>query len=61
MDDTELEYQVLINEEEQYCLWPVLGDVPDGWTQVGPTGSKEVCSAYVAEHWTDMTPKSERV
>lgn len=59
-EEQELEYRVLINAEEQYCLWPELADVPEGWTQVGPTGSKEVCASYVEEHWTDMTPKSER-
>ena len=60
MDEDETQYIVLLNAEEQYCLWPVLGDIPEGWTQVGPTGSKEECSAYVEEHWTDMRPKSER-
>ena len=60
MEEDEIDYIVLINAEEQYCLWPKLADLPDGWTQVGPSGSKEECSAYVEEHWTDMTPKSMR-
>jgi len=60
MDADEQQYIVLINEEEQYCLWPETVDVPDGWAQVGPTSTKDDCSAYVTEHWTDMTPKSQR-
>lgn len=60
MDSDDQQYTVLINEEEQYCLWPEAVEVPDGWTQVGPKGTKDACSAYVNEHWTDMTPKSQR-
>ena len=58
--ETVEQFIVLINDEEQYSLWPAAAKVPEGWTQVGPTGSKEDCTAYVDEHWTDMTPKSKR-
>lgn len=60
MEDDDLQYIVLINEEEQYSLWPAVREAPEGWTQVGPTGTKDECSAYVEENWTDMTPKSKR-
>ena len=59
-DEEDTAYIVLINAEEQYCLWPALADLPQGWTQVGPTGTRDVCSAFVEENWTDMTPKSRR-
>lgn len=58
--ETELEYIVLINDEEQYSLWPAAKHAPEGWSQTGPTGTKEECEAYVDENWTDMTPKSAR-
>jgi MbtH protein len=58
--ENDLDHIVLINDEEQYSLWPAIRDVPQGWRQVGPTGSRETCIAYVEEHWTDMTPKSAR-
>ncbi len=58
--ENELDYTVLINEEEQYSLWPAGKDAPEGWSQVGPTGTQEDCEAYVEENWTDMTPKSAR-
>ncbi len=60
MDNDDLTYIVLINDEEQYAIWPELSDIPEGWTQVGPSGTQEVCEAYVEENWTDMTPKSQR-
>ncbi len=35
-------------------------EVPAGWYRVGNEGSKEECSAYVDEVWTDMRPRSLR-
>lgn len=53
-------YVVLVNEEEQYCLWPQGKAVPAGWQAVGQEGSREECSAYVDSVWTDMRPLSLR-
>ncbi len=49
---------VLVNNELQYSLWPQHIDVPHGWKQVGPTGTREECSAWVDRTWTDMRPAS---
>lgn len=51
-------HKVLINEEGQYSLWPAGQKAPAGWNEVGKTGSKAECSAYVDAHWTDMRPIS---
>lgn len=59
MDD-DATYQVLRNDEDQYSLWPADIDVPAGWYQVGKEGTREDCSAYVDEVWTDMRPRSLR-
>ncbi len=58
-EDTRV-YVVLINDEEQYSLWPRNQDVPAGWRSVDISGSKEECMKYVDETWTDMRPKSLR-
>jgi MbtH protein len=58
-EDTRV-YVVLINDEEQYSLWPRNQDVPAGWRSVDVSGSKEECMKYVDETWTDMRPKSLR-
>ena len=50
----------LINDEEQYSIWPAKKEIPAGWTSVGITGSKQEVSAYIDEHWTDMRPASLR-
>jgi len=59
MDD-DARYEVLRNDEDQYSLWLAGHDVPEGWHRVGKEGSKEECSAYVDEMWTDMRPRSLR-
>ena len=60
MDDDRYEYTVLINDEEQYSLWPTFKPVPKGWRQVGPVGKKADCLAYVEANWTDMRPLGVR-
>lgn len=57
-EDDAAEYLVLVNDEEQYSLWPASATVPDGWTVVhGPAG-RAVCTDYVDSHWLDMRPRS---
>jgi MbtH protein len=58
--DAEQIYTVLINEEEQYSLWPKDKAIPEGWKAVGFEGSGEQCSAHVDGVWTDMRPLSLR-
>ena len=53
-------YKVVVNHEEQYSIWPADRDIPPGWQDVGRTGSKEECLAYIEEVWTDMRPLSLR-
>lgn len=53
-------YVVVVNDEEQYSIWPVHLDVPAGWRDAGKTGSKADCLAYVDRVWTDMRPRSLR-
>ncbi|MTH98958.1 MbtH family NRPS accessory protein [Roseibium sp. RKSG952] len=59
-DDPRWEWMVLINHEEQHSLWPTFKDIPRGWTQVGPVGSKQECLDYVEKAWPDITPLSVR-
>jgi MbtH protein len=59
-DDDDREYAVVVNDEEQYSIWPVGRDVPAGWTEVGTSGTKTVCLEHIKEVWTDMRPKSLR-
>lgn len=53
-------HDVVINEEEQYSIWPADGPLPSGWRTVGIRGSREECLDRIAEIWTDMRPRSLR-
>ena len=52
-------HRVLMNEEEQYSLWPHEKDIPAGWQSVFE-GTEQQCLDHVESVWTDMRPKSVR-
>lgn len=62
-EDTEDQtvYRVVINDEEQYSIWPTDRDVPAGWRQEGKEGLRADCLAHIDEAWTDMRPLSLRL
>ena len=53
-------YKVVVNHEEQYSIWPADRENALGWNDVGKSGTKEECLAYIEEVWTDMRPLSLR-
>jgi MbtH protein len=53
-------YKVVVNDEEQYSIWPADRENPLGWRDAGKTGPKAECLAYISEVWTDMRPLSLR-
>ena len=52
--------RVVINEEEQYSIWPEQRDIPAGWRDAGVSGTKDECLGYIATTWVDMRPLSVR-
>ena len=57
-DDPNGNFKILVNGEGQHSLWPTFREVPAGWDEVGPTGDKTTCLAWIEENWTDMRPRS---
>ncbi len=55
LEDTRI-YKVVVNHEEQYSIWPADRENALGWNDVGKTGTKAECLAYIEEVWTDMRP-----
>lgn len=53
-------YQVVVNHEQQYSIWPDGRENALGWTNAGKSGSKAECLAHIKEVWTDMRPLSLR-
>ena len=55
-DNDDLNFLVLLNEKEQYSLWPEFSSVPKGWKIIlGPISKKE-CIEYVERHWKAINP-----
>jgi MbtH protein len=52
--------RVVVNDEEQFSVWPADRTPPAGWREIGVEGSREECLAYIGEVWTDMRPASLR-
>ena len=58
-EDTTI-YKVVVNDEEQYSIWPADRENALGWNDAGKSGTKAECLAYIEEVWTDMRPLSLR-
>jgi len=53
-------FVVVVNDEEQYSIWPDGRDMPAGWSVVGEAADEKDCLAYIETQWTDMRPLSLR-
>ncbi|SDR46780.1 MbtH family NRPS accessory protein [Pseudovibrio sp. Tun.PSC04-5.I4] len=53
-------YVVVVNEEEQWSIWPLHKKVPEGWKLGDKKGNKEECLEFIKSVWIDMRPLSLR-
>ncbi len=53
-------YLVVLNDEEQYSIWPDYKTIPAGWRAEGVQGLKSVCLDHIDKVWVDMRRKSAR-
>lgn len=53
-------YTVVVNDEEQYSVWPSYKAIPPGWRSAGMEARKAECLRHIDEVWTDMRPRSLR-
>lgn len=59
-DDDSIDYVVVINDEEQYSIWPAHREPPSGWHVALSARPRGECLDHIEEVWTDMRPKSVR-
>lgn len=59
-DQDDRDYEVVINDEEQYSIWLSELPRPAGWRPVGPRGSMSSCLEHIRQAWTDPRPRSVR-
>ncbi|MGU3362907.1 MbtH family protein [Methylobacterium sp. M6A4_1b] len=60
IDDSEATFLVVLNQEEQYSIWPSFRPVPQGWAATGFSGTRADCLAHIDAVWSDMRPASLR-
>ncbi len=60
IDSEDTIFQVVVNDEEQFSIWPDYKAIPNGWRAVGKSGVKKDCLDYIDQVWTDMRPLSLR-
>ena len=53
-------FLVVVNDEEQYSIWPSYMQMPKGWHATGVEGDKKACLDHIEQVWTDITPLSVR-
>ncbi|HEX6097850.1 MAG TPA: MbtH family NRPS accessory protein [Thermoanaerobaculia bacterium] len=53
-------FHVVVNDEEQYSIWPDNRELPPGWSAVAGPAPRARCLEIVKERWTDMRPLSLR-
>lgn len=53
-------YKVVMNDEEQFSIWPADRENALGWRDAGKSGSKQDCLDYIKSVWIDMRPLSLR-
>jgi MbtH protein len=58
MSETEKQYKVVRNDQNQYSIWFADMSIPAGWQEAGKEGSKQECLDYIEEEWTDMRPST---
>ena len=67
-------WMVVVNNQQQYSLWPTAKALPGGWQSVEipqdwlachkaahpDNSAKSTCLAYIGEIWQDLSPLSVR-
>jgi MbtH protein len=59
-DDPFEVYRVVVNDEEQFSIWPEAKPLPPGWRAMGEPASREECLEHIERVWVDMRPRSLR-
>ncbi len=53
-------YDVVVNDEEQYSIWPADRENAPGWRGAGYSGARQECLDHIEAVWTDLRPRSVR-
>lgn len=60
MSQDNARYRVVVNDEDQYSIWPEHKRNAPGWRDAGFTGGRDECLDHVEQVWRDLRPRSVR-
>ena len=52
------QFDVVVNDEGQYSIWPIDWQMPLGWSSVGMNGLRADCLKFIDAAWIEMRPKT---
>lgn len=55
-DDTQGQFYLLQNLQQQFSLWPQQCSLPAGWTVVCEPQPLEACNDWLSAHWNTLLP-----
>lgn len=53
-------YKVVVNQQEQYSIWPADRENARGWNDAGKKGTKQECLDYIKRAGEDARPSDPR-
>ncbi|MER5491670.1 MbtH family protein [Streptomyces sp. LE64] len=59
-DDDNGRFHAVVNDEDQYALWPAFREIPPGWRSVHGEATRQEVLEFIENAWTDMRPRSLR-
>lgn len=60
IDNPDTQFDVVVNAEGQYSIWPTYHTLPAGWEAAGVRGDRQACLEHISEVWTDLRPRRLR-
>jgi MbtH protein len=54
--DETVTHQLIVNDQEQFAVWPATRRPPAGWRPVGRTGTRESLTEYLREILVETMP-----
>ncbi len=55
-DNEQNRFYVLLNEHQQYSLWPEFAKLPAGWEVILQPLERHAAVAYIEKHWHSINP-----
>jgi MbtH protein len=49
-------YEIIVNDEHQYTVWPTRGPLPKGWRHIGKSGTRAELEAFLKEMFVETRP-----